>query len=112
MTRTIYLSLALLAFTASATSAQYPNRDWFDDEDDSASTTQHWGGMHQDRSGRWVNESGGNLYRDSNINPNADPLINPKADPAINPYSDPDISVKSVQDHRCSKLLTGSKSSV
>jgi hypothetical protein len=94
MTRTIYLSLALLTLTASAASAQYPNRDWFNDEDESASTTQHWGGMHQDRSGRWVNQYGGNLYGDSQINPDADPRINPKADPLINPYADPRINPK------------------
>ena len=40
----------------------------------------------------YLNEAGGNLYGDSDINPMADPDINPMADPDINPCADPDIS--------------------
>ena len=33
--------------------------------------------MTQDENGRWVNQSGGNIYGDSRVNPMADPRVNP-----------------------------------
>ncbi|AII48640.1 hypothetical protein KR52_05725 [Synechococcus sp. KORDI-52] len=48
--------------------------------------------MPRQGNAQWLNEAGGNIYGDSNINPNADPTINPMADPFINPMEDPTIS--------------------
>jgi hypothetical protein len=63
--RIICFALALFGFSAvgSAAFAQY---------------------MHQDEDGKWVNESGGNLYGDSRFNLDADPRFNLNADPRFN----------------------------
>ena len=49
-------------------------------------------GMHQDESGRWVNERGGNIYGDSRYNRDADPTYNRNADTNYSRDGDPDYS--------------------
>ena len=48
--------------------------------------------LHQDKTGRWVNSEGGNLYGDSNLNWKANPDLNWKANPDLNWKANPDLN--------------------
>lgn len=48
--------------------------------------------MYQNEYGQWVNEAGGNIYGDSNLNWQANPKMNWKADPRMNWEADPNMN--------------------